>query len=138
MIRQLYIGYNHIILLVTLLCMLCIPESQHCRSLTACRIRLPNFAAAFRCSDLVSGIGYSTVPYFGPLGWFWYSSLTTTIIHAQSSTSPLSPYTMTLWLDICSCALDFHCFSQPHHVTASYVSPDDKPPKAGGRSERTQ
>ena len=50
------------------------PVSQHCQP--ACYIRLPHFAVAIKCRDLVSGIGYSTVPYFGPLGRFWYSSLT--------------------------------------------------------------
>ena len=76
MIRQLYIDHNHITLLVTLLCMVNTPESPHCRPVLVCHIRLPHFAAAIKCRTLVSGIGYSTVPYFSPLGRFWYSSLT--------------------------------------------------------------
>ena len=52
------------------------PVSQHYRPVAACRIRLPNFAAAIKFRDLVSGIGYSTVPYFGLLDRCWYSSLT--------------------------------------------------------------
>ena len=46
----------------------------------ACHIRLPHFAAAIKCHDLVSGIGYSTVPYFSQLGRFWYSSLTPSML----------------------------------------------------------
>ena len=75
MIRQLYIHLNHITLLVTLLYMVNTPESLHCRPVPVCHIRLPHFAAAISCRDLVSGIGYSTVPYFGSLGRFWYYSL---------------------------------------------------------------
>ena len=63
-------------LLVTLLCMVNTPESPHCRPVPVCYIRLLHFAAAIKCHDLVSGIGYSTLPYFGPLGRFWYSALT--------------------------------------------------------------
>ena len=76
MIRQLYIDHNHITLLVTLLCMVNTPESPHCWPVPVCHIRWPHFAAAIKCRDLVSGIDYSTVPCFGPLGRFWYSSLT--------------------------------------------------------------
>ena len=77
MIRQLYyIDHNHITLLATLLCMVNTPESLHCRPVPVCHIRLPHFAAAIKCRNLVPGIGYSTVPHFGPLGRFWYSSLT--------------------------------------------------------------
>ena len=76
MIRQLYIDHNHITLLVTLLCMVSTLESLHCRPVPVCHIRLPQFAAAIKCRDFVSVIGYSTVPYFGPLGGFWYSFLT--------------------------------------------------------------
>ena len=52
------------------------PVSQHCVPVPACHIRLPHFAAAIKSRDLVSGIGYSTLPYFSPLDRFWYSSLT--------------------------------------------------------------
>ena len=51
-------------------------ENLRCRPVPVWHIRLPYFAAAIKCRDLVSGIGYSTVPYFGPLGQFCYSSLT--------------------------------------------------------------
>ena len=50
--------------------------STHCTPVAACHIRLAHFAAAIKCRDLVSGIGYSTVPYFGPLARFWHSSMT--------------------------------------------------------------
>ena len=74
--KELYIDHNHIRLLVTLLCMVNTPESPHCRPVPVWHIRLPHFAAAIKCRDLESGIGYSTLPYFGQLGRFWYSALT--------------------------------------------------------------
>ena len=73
MIRLLYIDHNHITLLVLLLCMVNTTEIRDCRPVHVCHIRLPHFAAAIKSSELVSGIGYSTVPYFSPLGRFWYS-----------------------------------------------------------------
>ena len=64
MIRQLYVDHNHITLSVTLLCMVNTPESMHCRPVPVCHIRLPHFAAPIKWSDLESGIGYSTLPFF--------------------------------------------------------------------------
>ena len=84
MIRQLYIDHNHITLLVTLLCMVNTPESPQCRPVPVRHIRLPHFAAAIKCRDLVSGIGYSTLPYFGRLCRFWYSALTPSICRASN------------------------------------------------------
>ena len=72
---QLYVDHNRITRLVTLLRMVNTPESLHCWPVPVCHIRLPHFAAAIKCRDLVSGIGYSTLPYYGPMGGFWYSSL---------------------------------------------------------------
>ena len=118
-IRQLYIDHNHITLLVTLLCMVNTPESLHCRPVSVCHIRLLHFAAAIKCLDLVSGIGYNTVPYFGPLGRFWYSSLTPSISGWQFHNLP----------SICNCS----CQLRPCTWTEVWISIGDPHICRGGQ-----
>ena len=59
------------------------------------------------------------------------------ITHTDShQDTPLSPYTWHLSFDF-QYLRPFHNLSQPHHVTASHLSPRDNHPSTGGRSERT-
>ena len=64
------------------------------------------------------------------------SQITHTYTHSHQDT-PLSPYTWQQSRDFQQLR-PFYSLSQPHHVTASLLSPYDNHQSMGGQSERTQ